>query len=179
MNLALEGLVTQCVVGAKVLDLCEFGTKVMETAAAKLYTKKVNGKTIDRGIAFPVCISVNDIVCNFSPLETEETVRSNNNDDTFQVARPKCVRESRFRLFSCCSVAPPPPVQVLNKWVTSLPGTLSIAIGEDGVPRLICRPLHVHDGQGKEKRWIGVPLIRFLDNWSPLPPLVAGGRTGS
>mmetsp|Transcript_24792 Transcript_24792/g.46307 ORF Transcript_24792/g.46307 Transcript_24792/m.46307 type:complete len:408 (-) Transcript_24792:311-1534(-) len=73
VNLALEGLVTQCIPGAKVLDLCEFGTKVMEAAAAKLYTKKVNGKAIDRGIAFPVCISVNNIVCNFSPLETEET----------------------------------------------------------------------------------------------------------
>jgi methionine aminopeptidase len=74
VNLALEGLVTQCVPGAKILDLCEFGTKVMEAAANKLYTKKVNGKTVDRGVAFPVCISVNNIVCNFSPLETEETV---------------------------------------------------------------------------------------------------------
>ena len=74
VNLALEGLITQCVPGAKVLDLCEFGTKVMEASAAKLYTKKVNGKTIDRGIAFPVCISVNNMVCNFSPLETDETV---------------------------------------------------------------------------------------------------------
>jgi methionine aminopeptidase len=76
VNLTVEGLITQCVVGAKVLDLCEFGSKVMEAAAAKLYTKKVNGKSIDRGIAFPVCISVNDMVCNFSPLETEETVSS-------------------------------------------------------------------------------------------------------
>jgi hypothetical protein len=72
--LTLEGLVTQCVPGAKILDLCEFGTKVMEAAAAKLYTKKVNGKAIDRGVAFPVCISVNDTVCNFSPLENEEVV---------------------------------------------------------------------------------------------------------
>jgi methionine aminopeptidase len=48
----------------------------MEAAASKLYTKKVDGKLIDRGIAFPVCISVNNIVCNFSPLETEETVSS-------------------------------------------------------------------------------------------------------
>jgi hypothetical protein len=70
----LEGLVTQCVPGAKILDLCEFGIKVLEAAAAKLYTKKVNGKTMDRGVAFPVCISVNDTVCNFSPLENEEVV---------------------------------------------------------------------------------------------------------
>lgn len=69
VNLTLQGLISQAVVGAKVLGLCEFGTTVMETAASKLYTKKVDGKTIDRGVAFPVCVSVNDVVCNFSPLE--------------------------------------------------------------------------------------------------------------
>lgn len=77
VNLTLEGLVAQTVVGAKVLDLCKFGTTVMETAASKLYTKKVNGKTIDRGVAFPVCVSVNDVVCNCSPLndtDPESTV---------------------------------------------------------------------------------------------------------
>jgi len=69
VNLTLEGLVSQTIVGAKVLDLCEFGTTVMEAAASKLYTKKVKGKAVDRGVAFPVCVSVNDIVCNFSPLK--------------------------------------------------------------------------------------------------------------
>ncbi|VEU34079.1 unnamed protein product [Pseudo-nitzschia multistriata] len=44
----------------------------METAASKLYTKKVNGVAIDRGVAFPVCVSVNDIVCNCSPLNDPE-----------------------------------------------------------------------------------------------------------
>lgn len=72
VNLTLEGLVQQCVPGAKILDLCEFGHTVMETKAAKLYQKKDNGRTIDRGVAFPVCISVNDVVCNHSPLPTEE-----------------------------------------------------------------------------------------------------------
>lgn len=72
VNLTLEGLVAQTVVGAKVLDLCKFGTTVMETAASKLYTKKVDGKTIDRGVAFPVCVSVNDVVCNCSPLNEAE-----------------------------------------------------------------------------------------------------------
>ena len=74
MNLALQGLVGQCIPGAKIIDLCEFGHTVMEAQAAKLYTKKVNGKQIDRGVAFPVCISVNDVVCNHSPLPTEERV---------------------------------------------------------------------------------------------------------
>mmetsp|Transcript_8104 Transcript_8104/g.11615 ORF Transcript_8104/g.11615 Transcript_8104/m.11615 type:complete len:399 (+) Transcript_8104:149-1345(+) len=72
VNLALTGLVQQCVPGAKIIDLCQFGTTVMETQAAKLYTKKVNGAVVERGVAFPVCISVNDVVCNHSPLSSEE-----------------------------------------------------------------------------------------------------------
>ena len=72
VNLTLEGLVAQTIVGAKVLDLCKFGTTVMEAAASKLYTKKVNGKSVDRGVAFPVCVSVNDVVCNCSPLNDAE-----------------------------------------------------------------------------------------------------------
>lgn len=72
VNLALQGLVTQCIPGAKIIDLCEFGHTIVKTQAAKLFTKKVNGQVIDRGVAFPVCISVNDVVCNHSPLPTEE-----------------------------------------------------------------------------------------------------------
>jgi hypothetical protein len=75
VNLALEGLVQQCLPGAKVLDLCEFGHTVISTAAQKLYTKKVHGQTVERGVAFPVCISVNNCVCNYSPLIGEERVR--------------------------------------------------------------------------------------------------------
>lgn len=58
------------------IDLCEFGHTVMKAAAAKVYTKKVNGQLIDRGVAFPVCISVNEVVCNDSPLLSEERVSS-------------------------------------------------------------------------------------------------------
>jgi methionine aminopeptidase len=75
VNLALQGLVQQCVPGAKVIDLCEFGHSILNASAAKLYTKKSNGAVMDRGVAFPVCVSVNDVVCNDSPLLSEERVR--------------------------------------------------------------------------------------------------------
>lgn len=70
-NLTLQGLVAQCLPGAKIMDLCQFGTKVLEAQVGKLYNKKVNGVAVERGVAFPVCISVNEIVCNFSPIESE------------------------------------------------------------------------------------------------------------
>mmetsp|Transcript_160 Transcript_160/g.164 ORF Transcript_160/g.164 Transcript_160/m.164 type:complete len:161 (+) Transcript_160:103-585(+) len=74
-NLALTGLVSQCIPGAKIIDLCQFGTAVIDSQTSKLYNKKVNGIPIEKGVAFPVCVSVNDIVCNHSPLKTEELVR--------------------------------------------------------------------------------------------------------
>ena len=74
VNLALTGVVCQCVPGAKVIDLCQFGTTVINTQASKLYTKKVNGAQVERGVAFPVCVSVNEIVCNHSPLVSDELV---------------------------------------------------------------------------------------------------------
>ena len=76
VNLALTGLVSQCVAGAKIIDLCQFGTTVLETQTAKLYNKKVNGIPVEKGVAFPVCISVNEVICNHSPLASEELVSS-------------------------------------------------------------------------------------------------------
>ena len=74
VNLALTGLISQCVPGAKILDLCNFGSTIINTQANKLYQKKVNGVSIERGVAFPVCVSVNDVICNHSPLKSEEVV---------------------------------------------------------------------------------------------------------
>jgi curved DNA binding protein len=73
VNLALTGLISQCIAGAKIIDLCQFGTTVLDSQAAQLYNKKVNGKfSVEKGVAFPVCISVNEVICNHSPLPTEE-----------------------------------------------------------------------------------------------------------
>ena len=40
-----------------------------------IYRNKVKGRTIEKGIAFPVCVSVNDCICHMSPLASEEPVR--------------------------------------------------------------------------------------------------------
>lgn len=72
VNLTLSGLVSQCITGARVIDLCQFGTTILETQTAKLYNKKVNGSAVEKGVAFPVCISVNNVICNHSPLSSEE-----------------------------------------------------------------------------------------------------------
>jgi curved DNA binding protein len=72
VNLALTGIVSQCVSGAKIVDICQFGTAVLDAQVGKLYNKKVDGMPVEKGIAFPVCISVNEVVCNMSPLASDE-----------------------------------------------------------------------------------------------------------
>uniref|UniRef100_A0A7S1G319 Peptidase M24 domain-containing protein n=2 Tax=Corethron hystrix TaxID=216773 RepID=A0A7S1G319_9STRA len=71
-NLALTGIVSQTKPGVTVLELCVFGEAVITSQVGKLYNKKVDGKLIEKGVAFPVSISVNDCVCNNSPLSSEE-----------------------------------------------------------------------------------------------------------
>jgi methionine aminopeptidase len=36
----------------------------------------VDGLEIEKGVSFPVCISVNEVICNHSPLPSEELVSS-------------------------------------------------------------------------------------------------------
>uniref|UniRef100_A0A7R9Y9E1 Peptidase M24 domain-containing protein n=2 Tax=Pinguiococcus pyrenoidosus TaxID=172671 RepID=A0A7R9Y9E1_9STRA len=72
VNTALEGCVSQCVAGASVLDVCKFGDAVIAQSTERLYRKKINGRTVEKGIAFPTCVSVNEVVCHHSPLESDK-----------------------------------------------------------------------------------------------------------
>lgn len=65
----LEKIVTACVVDADLCGLCELGDKSLEEETGKLYNKKVKEKKIEKGIAFPTCISVNEVAGHFSPLK--------------------------------------------------------------------------------------------------------------
>lgn len=56
------------------LKIHQFGTTVLDAQVSKLYNKKVDGMPVEKGVAFPVCISVNEVVCNMSPLASDEMV---------------------------------------------------------------------------------------------------------
>lgn len=104
VNLALTGLVSQCLPGATILQLCEFGHTVIQAGVSKLYTKKVNGLVVDRGVAFPVSISVNDVVCNHSPLVEEERVRTDSMRDIVRSIDPARVTPSAPRWYAAVSI---------------------------------------------------------------------------
>jgi len=64
---ALQVVCEACVEGADIAELCAMGDKIMEEETGKLYNKKVKGRKIEKGVAFPTCISINDQVGNFCP----------------------------------------------------------------------------------------------------------------
>jgi len=67
---AIKHVIGLCVVGAKIIDLCSAGDSFITDAVNKVYLKP----KIEKGIAFPTCISVNNIVGHFCPSTGDETV---------------------------------------------------------------------------------------------------------
>ncbi|KAJ8445932.1 hypothetical protein Cgig2_009861 [Carnegiea gigantea] len=72
VNRALHLVVTECKPKAKIMDLCEKGDAFIREQTGNMY-KNVK-KKIERGVAFPTCISVNNVVSHFSPLASDESV---------------------------------------------------------------------------------------------------------
>lgn len=66
-NGAVKHVVDLCKAGAKILDLCVAGDKYIDDAVSKIY----KGKDVAKGIGFPTCVSVNNVVGHFSPLNDE------------------------------------------------------------------------------------------------------------
>ncbi|KAL4021581.1 hypothetical protein IC575_020387 [Cucumis melo] len=72
INKALQLVISQCKPKAKIVDICEKGDSFIREQTGNMY-KNVK-KKIERGVAFPTCISVNNTVGHFSPLASDETV---------------------------------------------------------------------------------------------------------
>jgi methionine aminopeptidase len=59
-------------VGADISTVCSQGDKFMEEELRKVYNNKKT-KKMERGIAFPCCISVNNIMGHYSPMADESS----------------------------------------------------------------------------------------------------------
>ncbi len=70
---AIELLRRACYAGMKVSTMCSLGDKKIENAVSNVYTKakNENNKTIDKGVAFPTCVSVNHCAAHYCPLPTD------------------------------------------------------------------------------------------------------------
>lgn len=68
VNRVLKETVALCKAGASVRDICIQADKRVEEDTGKAFKKD---KNIQKGIAFPCCVSVNNTICHFSPLQSE------------------------------------------------------------------------------------------------------------
>jgi methionine aminopeptidase len=71
-NTALERVIGLCVPGADIYAVCQDGDKFMEEELRKVFNNK-KAKKLERGIAFPTCISVNNIFGHYSPMADESS----------------------------------------------------------------------------------------------------------
>ncbi|KAH8505953.1 hypothetical protein H0E87_012967 [Populus deltoides] len=72
VNRALQLVISECKPKAKIVDICEKGDSFIREQTGNMY-KNVK-KKIERGVAFPTCVSVNNTICHFSPLASDESV---------------------------------------------------------------------------------------------------------
>ena len=62
---ALEGVISQCVADKKVSEICAFGNLVVEAQCKNIF----KGKKLEKGLAFPTCVSVKMNVCHNPPIQ--------------------------------------------------------------------------------------------------------------
>ena len=72
-NAALLKVISLCVVGADIHKVCQEGDKFIEEELKKIFNNK-KSKKLERGIAFPTCISVNAICGHYSPMADGSTL---------------------------------------------------------------------------------------------------------
>jgi len=70
----MEEVMKLCKAGAKIVDLCAAGDKFIVEECKKAFPKV----KIERGIAFPTCVSVNNIAGHYSPLKDDKAVLAKN-----------------------------------------------------------------------------------------------------
>jgi len=76
-NATMKKIAAECKDGASCRAISESGDKMVLEETSKVYKKE---KDMAKGIGFPVCISVNNVVCHFSPLHSEEDMTLKDGD---------------------------------------------------------------------------------------------------
>lgn len=67
---ALTKAIELCVEGADIYTVCQEVDAFIEEELTKTFSNK-KSKKLERGIAFPCCISVNEVAGHFSPLKED------------------------------------------------------------------------------------------------------------
>lgn len=68
VNRILKKIITKCVAGASVRELCKEGDLLIEEETSSIFKRE---KDMKKGIAFPVCMSINNCINHYSPLTSD------------------------------------------------------------------------------------------------------------
>lgn len=82
VNETLAMLIKLVAPGKRVAELCEAGDNFVQERVKSVF-KKI--KKMPKGLAFPTCVNVNEIVCHFSPLNEDQTVLQKGDSVRFDV----------------------------------------------------------------------------------------------
>lgn len=72
-NAAVAKIISLAKPGADIFKVCQEGDAFIEEELKKTFNNK-KSKKLERGIAFPTCISVNHILGHYSPMADESTL---------------------------------------------------------------------------------------------------------
>ncbi|GMR48118.1 hypothetical protein PMAYCL1PPCAC_18313, partial [Pristionchus mayeri] len=72
VNATLKAVITEIKEGVEVAYLCDFGDKLLMEKTSKIFKKE---KDLQKGIAMPTCISIDNTICHFSPLRSDPPVK--------------------------------------------------------------------------------------------------------
>jgi len=70
----LKKVLDKIIPGANIVEICAFGDKEINEELKKVYAKK----RIEKGIAFPTCLSVNEICGHYSPMVSDANEKEKN-----------------------------------------------------------------------------------------------------
>lgn len=77
VNKALKAVVDKCQEGSTILELCKLGDDIILAETNGVFKKE---KEMRRGIAFPTCISIDNCICHYSPLDSDPELKLKNGD---------------------------------------------------------------------------------------------------
>jgi methionine aminopeptidase len=71
-NAAMELAIKKCVAGADVHEVCMAVDAFITEELTKIFNNK-KSKNLERGVAFPCCLSINEVAGHYSPMKEDST----------------------------------------------------------------------------------------------------------
>ncbi|KIH92167.1 methionyl aminopeptidase [Sporothrix brasiliensis 5110] len=146
---ALAAVSALCVAGAKIVDICEKGDKLIEEELAKVY----RGKKVNKGFSHPTTVSPSSYVTPYTPLRSDEAEAA----VELQAGEPVKIQLGAqidgFGSIVCNTILVPAEGQSGDEVVTGRPADLILATyyANELLLRLLLPPGILASGTDEEK----------------------------